>query len=188
MSRTTSPSGGRPYGLALVCRVWGVARSTVYRHREPPRTAARRRPGPAGPMPDADLLEAIRAVLAASPFHGEGHRKLWARLRFAGIRTSRRRVLRLMRAHGLLAPQRAGRPRGPKAHDGTITTERVDLMWGTDLTFGDNRRGPGGRARGGRPLLGRVRRRPCQPARRAAPAATTARSSPRRSTPCGAPT
>jgi transposase InsO family protein len=85
-------------------------------------------------MSDEALVEAIRTLLRGSPFHGEGHRKLWARLRFAGIRTSRRRVLRLMRAHGLLAPQRAGRPRGPKAHDGTITTERVDLMWGTDLT------------------------------------------------------
>jgi transposase InsO family protein len=39
-----------------------------------------------------------------------------------------------MRAHGLLAHQRAGRARGPRAHDGTITTERVDLMWGTDMT------------------------------------------------------
>jgi putative transposase len=104
MSRTTSPSGGKPYGLARVCRAWGVARSTVYRHREPPRPAAPRRPGPAGPMPDADLLEAIRAVLAASPFHGEGHRKVWARLRHGGTRTSRRRVLRLMRENDLLAP------------------------------------------------------------------------------------
>jgi transposase InsO family protein len=57
-----------------------------------------------------------------------------ARLRFAGVRTSRRRVLRLTREHGLLAHQRAGRPHGPRAHDGTITTERVDLMWGTDMT------------------------------------------------------
>ena len=113
MSRTTSPSGGKPYGLARVCRAWGVARSTVYRHREPPHPAAPRRPGPAGPMPDADLLEAIRAVLAASPFHGEGHRKVWARLRHGGTRTSRRRVLRLMRENDLLAPRgparRAGR-------------------------------------------------------------------------------
>ena len=85
-------------------------------------------------MSDAALVGEIRKLLTASPFHGEGHRKLWARLRFAGIRTSRRRVLRLMREHGLLAHQRAGAPRGPKAHDGTITTERVDLMWGTDLT------------------------------------------------------
>src|SRR3954463_6194132 len=34
----------------------------------------------------------------------------------------------------LLAHQRAGRPHGSRAHDGTITTERVDVMWGTDLT------------------------------------------------------
>ena len=66
--------------------------------------------------------------LTASPFHGEGYRKIWARLRFAGIRTSKRRVLRLTREHGLQAPQRAGRPHGPKAHDGTIRTERVDEM------------------------------------------------------------
>jgi transposase InsO family protein len=127
MSRTTSPSGGKPYGLARACRTWGVAaRSTVYPHREPPR--------PAGPMPDADLLEAIRAVLAASPFHGEGHRKVWARLRHGGTRTSRRRVLRLMRENDLLAPSRAGAPRGPRAHDGTIIPDTIDTMWGTDLT------------------------------------------------------
>ena len=85
-------------------------------------------------MSDGDLVAAIRQLLTDSPFHGEGYRKLWARLRFAGIRTSRRRVLRLMREHGLLAHQRVGRPHGSRAHDGTITTERVDLMWGTDLT------------------------------------------------------
>ena len=39
-----------------------------------------------------------------------------------------------MREHGLLAHQRGGAPHGPKAHDGRITTDRVDLMWGTDLT------------------------------------------------------
>jgi putative transposase len=49
-------------------------------------------------------------------------------------RTSKRRVLRLMREHDLLAPGRVGRPHGPKAHDGTIKTERVDEMWATDLT------------------------------------------------------
>jgi transposase InsO family protein len=73
-------------------------------------------------------------LLAASPFHGEGYRKIWARLRFAGVRTSKRRVLRLTREHGLQAPGRVGRPHGPRAHDGTIRTERVDAMWGTDLT------------------------------------------------------
>jgi transposase InsO family protein len=85
-------------------------------------------------MPDAALADAIRAVLAASPFHGEGHRKVWARLRLGGVRTSKRRVLRLMRAHGLLAPSRVGAPRGPRAHDGTIVPDAVDVLWGTDFT------------------------------------------------------
>jgi putative transposase len=85
-------------------------------------------------MPDADLVVAIRAALAASPSHGEGHRKVWARLRFAGARASRRRVPRLMREHDLLAPSRTGSPRGPRSHDGTIVPETIDTMRGTDLT------------------------------------------------------
>jgi transposase InsO family protein len=85
-------------------------------------------------MPDAELVAAIRTVLADSPFHGEGHRKVWARLRMRGMRTSLRRVLRLMRQHDLLAPARTGSPRGPRNHDGTIIPDRVDAMWGTDMT------------------------------------------------------
>jgi putative transposase len=134
MSRQVSPSTAQVYGLLRVTRLWGVARATLYRHRRPTKVGERKRPGPLGAMADEDLVVAIRQLLTDSPFHGEGHRKLWARLRFAGIRPSRRRVLRLMRTHGLLAHQRAGRPRGPKAHDGTITTDRVDTMWGSDLT------------------------------------------------------
>jgi putative transposase len=134
MSRTVSPSSGRPYGLARVCRVWRASRASVYRHLAPPRAEPPRRPGPVGPMPDEALVEAIRAVLDASPFHGEGHRKVWARLRVCGLRTSKRRVLRLMRENNLLAPSRVGAPRGPRTHDGTIIPARVDIMWGTDLT------------------------------------------------------
>jgi putative transposase len=134
MSRKVSPSTAKLYGLLRVTRLWGVARATLYRHRRPTKVVERKRPGPLGAMSDEDLVVAIRQLLRDSPFHGEGYRTLRARLRFAGIRTSRRRVLRLMRAHGLLAHQRAGRPHGPRAHDGTITTEAVDTMWGTDLT------------------------------------------------------
>src|SRR3990172_3340053 len=72
---------------------------------------------------EENLLTAIRAVLAAAPFLGEGHRKVWARLRWQGVRTSKARVLRLMREAHLLAPTRVGHAHGPKAHDGTITTE-----------------------------------------------------------------
>jgi putative transposase len=134
MSRAVSPVSGKPYGLAVVCRAWRLARSGVYRHRAPARTIPADRRGPVGPMPDIALLGAIRAVLAASPFHGEGHRKVWARLRHGGVRTSLRRVLRLMRQNDLLAPARVGAPRGPRSHDGTIISATVDTMWGTDLT------------------------------------------------------
>ena len=134
MSRAVSPATNRPYGVLRVTRLWGVSRATVYRYRRPPAAIARARPGPSGAMPDDELVAEIRGLLKASPFHGEGYRKVWARLRLKGLRTSKRRVLRLMREHGLLAPGRVGRPHGPKAHDGTIRTERVDAMWGADLT------------------------------------------------------
>ena len=103
--------------------------------REPagPRPPAAKR-GPKGAGTDAALTEQIRAVLARSPFVGEGDRKAWARLRLAGVRTSKGRVLRLMRAAGLLAPTRVGRRHGPRNHDGTITTDRPDELWGTDAT------------------------------------------------------
>jgi putative transposase len=133
MSQAPSPSTGQPYGLARVCRVWGIARSTVYwQQRERTRPAARR--GPCGPCADDALVDHIRRSLEASPFPGEGYRKVWARLRHAGIRTSPRRVLRLMRAHQLLAPTRQGPPHGAKAHDGTISPAQVETMWGTDMT------------------------------------------------------
>jgi len=142
MSHTISPVTGKPYGLAAVCRAWRLARSGIYRHQSPPPATPLRRRGPLGAMSDAALTAAIRGVLAASPFHGEGHRKVWARLRHAGTRTSLRRVLRLMRQNNLLAPARVGSPRGPRSHDGTIIPETVDVMWGTDLTTTVTGEGP----------------------------------------------
>jgi hypothetical protein len=38
-----------------------------------------------------------------------------------------------MGEHGLLAPHRTGRAE-TKAHDGTIVTDKVNEMWGTDMT------------------------------------------------------
>lgn len=93
----------------------------------------RRRPGPAGPCDDATLLEHIKQVIAESRFTGEGYRKIWAKLRFAGIRTSPGRVRRLMGENGLSAPHRLPKRPG-RVHDGKITTEAVDVMWGTDMT------------------------------------------------------
>lgn len=135
MSQARSPSAGHLYGLARVCTVWRVPRSTVYARRRRARAGPPPpRPTPPGILADADLLAAIREILAATPFVGEGHRKVWARLRHRGIHSARRRVLRVMRTAGLLAPTRLGHAHGPKAHDGTIVTDRPDELWGTDQT------------------------------------------------------
>jgi transposase InsO family protein len=136
MSRETSEGVGKPYGLERVCRVLEFPRSTIYAQqaRESVKVLALRpaRRGPKPKMADTDLLVAIRADLDASPFTGEGHRKVWARLRILrDIRVSRARVLRLMRENALLSPHR--RPQGaPNLHDGTITTDRPNDLWGTD--------------------------------------------------------
>jgi len=108
MSQTCSPSTQQVYGLARVCRVWEVARSTVYatQGRAAAGAATPQRRGPKPRWSDEALLREIRAVLAAAVFLGEGHRKVWARLRWQGVRTSKARVLRLMREAHLLAPTR----------------------------------------------------------------------------------
>ena len=135
MKDAHSISTRRAYGVQRVCRVWHRARSSVYARRQATTSRAPcRRRGPVGAAPDDVLAGHIRRLLEASPFHGEGYRKAWAKLRVAGIRTSLERVRRLMREHDLQAPHRVGHAHGPKAHDGTITTAAPDVMWGTDMT------------------------------------------------------
>ena len=135
MSGAQSISTRRAYGVQRVCRVWHRARSSVYARRQATWSPALcRRRGPIGAAPDDVLVAHLRRVLEASPFYGEGYRKAWAKLRVEGVRTSKERVRRLMREHDLQAPQRTGHAHGPKAHDGTITTEAPDVMWGTDMT------------------------------------------------------
>ena len=104
--------------------------STFY--AAPPDSEPLRR-GPAPAVTNEELYVLIADDLACSPFSGEGHRMVWARLRISGVCASRRRVCRLMREHGLLSPRRARQGKGT-SHEGTITTDAPDLMWGTDGT------------------------------------------------------
>ena len=136
MSRATFATTGRRYGLKRVCRTWERSRSALYarraRSQRPKRGDGPGRRGPTPTLSDAQLLAAIRTDLARSPFQGEGHRKVHARLRILDrIRVSRTRVLRVMRTQGLPSPHR-GRQAEMKAHDGTIVTSAPDVMWGTD--------------------------------------------------------
>ena len=135
MSAAISPATKRPYGVQRVCRVWAVPRSTFYRAAQPAEPGSVRPRGPKPRLDDAGLLAAIQADLAASPFTGEGHRKVWARLRYGlGLPVGRNRVLRLMRQHQLLSPFR--RPaRAANDHEGTLLTDAPDVLWGTDATL-----------------------------------------------------
>ena len=109
MSRTVSPSSDKPYGVARVVALWCLARSSFYAARR--RQQQPREPHKRGPKvhSDEELVTAIRQLLTEPVFTGEGYRKIWARLRHQGIRTSKDRVLRLLREHSIAFPLAAAR-------------------------------------------------------------------------------
>lgn len=91
MSATVSISTGRSYGVARVCRVWELARSSYYawqqrmRCTQPAQPLPAQKRGPKTAHSDAELVEAIRRLLdrlEQAGLRGEGHRKIHARLRF----------------------------------------------------------------------------------------------------------
>ncbi|TLN21226.1 DDE-type integrase/transposase/recombinase [bacterium] len=135
MSAAISPVTGKAYGVQRVCCAWEMPRSSFYDRvaRKVVPLVARKR-GPKTPLTDDEVLTLIRTDLETSPFIGEGHRKVWGRLRFVkGIKVGRKRVLRLMRENNLLSPHRVVQGQ-PKKHDGKIITAAPNVMWGTDGT------------------------------------------------------
>lgn len=144
-SRLASAAASRAAGAAHLAGDTLLRAEDSARPLDPPqpipaeRVVARSKPmlgkrGPKTALSDPELLEEIRADLDASPFQGEGHRKVRARLKILrGIRVSNKRVLRLMRENQLLSPFR-GRMGHPQVHDGTIVTDAPNIMWGTDGT------------------------------------------------------
>ena len=146
MSATISLTSAKAYGVERVCAIWAQPRSSFYAWQRNNRaggaalatpmtqvTPAKKR-GPKTVLRDTELLDKIRADLARSPFQGEGHRKVWARLRVMDeVRASRKRILRIMRENQLLSPYRCCKATGEK-HTGTIITAAPNVMWGTDGT------------------------------------------------------
>ena len=132
MSGLVSPATGKRYGIKRACDVLGFPRSSFYSAQKPGKPEAPDKRGPKPQWSDGDLLGFIRRDLDRSLFQGEGHRKVWARLRIMdGLRVSRKRILRIMREHCLLSPHR-GRQAPPLAHEGTLVTDAPNVMWGTD--------------------------------------------------------
>lgn len=127
MSEKISPGTQEKYGVQLVCKAWDFPRSSFY-HRS--REVHKRGKQPS--QSDEELLEEIRATIKSSPFVGEGHRKVHAQLKRKRPRScGRNRVLKLMRDHRLLSPYRVCQ-KERRIHDGRITTDKPNEMWGTD--------------------------------------------------------
>ena len=119
MRGAVRPGTGRPYPLTMICAVWRVSRSTVSQAMAP----ARSRPSSGRSATEDDgqrceIIEAIRAVLVATPFHGEGYRKVRARLAHGGSPCVPAVDARpsAARAAAPRAPQRRPGPRGDDHH------------------------------------------------------------------------
>lgn len=139
LSEACSISTKQRYGWSRVCHVWGIPRSTVYDWQQRRRATGKaiNRRGRRPLVSDEDVVVAIKQVLtgsSAESFHGEGYRKVWARLRHRGLNADKERIRRLMGTYDLLAPGRTGKARGPQLHDGTIIPIAPNVMWGTDGT------------------------------------------------------
>src|SRR5262249_19748685 len=67
-----------------------------------------------------------------TPFHGRGVSEDLGAASTQEIRTSKDRVLRLLREHHLLSPFRQPAPARGNPHDVTIVTAAPNQRWGTD--------------------------------------------------------
>ena len=136
MNERPDGEGGRKgYPMRLVLRVADYSSAAWYGKRKDEGvggSALRMKPGPKPEVSDELVLEAIRGVLAECPFHSEGYKKVGARLRRKGLRAGKERVLAIMKINNLLAPVRPKWTGSSRPHDGKITTELPNKMWGTD--------------------------------------------------------
>ena len=134
LSSLISETTGKPFPIKTLCAVLGVPRSSFYYFKRslsnPPKPkpkADRKKPGPKPALDDHALLAAIRNTIAASPFHSEGYRKIHARLKRAGLKASKHRVLRIMRQVGLLSTPRK-LAKQPKTHEETIMPDSINRI------------------------------------------------------------
>ena len=116
--------------MSVVANVLGVARSNLH-ERAAGRSKAR---GPYCKDEDAELLPVIRRLVDERPTYG--YRRIAALLNRERkgadlLPVNRKRVLRIMGAHGLTLQRSTGRREG-RVHDGKVAVMRSDLRWCSD--------------------------------------------------------
>jgi len=131
-----SPFTKKIYAWCVSQAKWEMARSSFYYQRgiaaQPDRFCNARTQDRLSAT--AGVLEKIREVLAASPILRRGPSQVSGAARaFRKLRTSKARVLRLIREAQLLAPSRA-LPKTENPHTGTIITARPNEVWASDHT------------------------------------------------------
>ena len=122
----------RPRGLSVAegCRLMGLARSTYYDE-------------PGGqPIEEARLVERIKEICAEWPSYG--YRRVTAQLHAEGILVNHKKVMRLMREHGLsVRPRRRFVATTDSDHDGPIFPNLAkdvlptgpNQLWVADITY-----------------------------------------------------
>jgi putative transposase len=120
--------GAKALSIRRQCALVGVARSGVYRHRQPANDN------------DAMLMRRIDELFTAWPFLGS--RRLTAMLRAEGLPINRKRVQRLMRRMGIAAlgpkPNTSKPAPGHKIYPYLLrglAIERVNQVWAADITY-----------------------------------------------------
>jgi putative transposase len=112
------------FALAAVARVLQVTRQAIYRTPKP-RTASQRRPPVEG-----SIEQAIVEVAKENPT--DGYRMVWALTRRKlGVAVNRKRVLGVLRHHGLIQRRRS-EPR--RKRPGFFRVERPGQLWHMDMT------------------------------------------------------
>lgn len=116
--------------MKTVCETLGVARSNVAARAAGSPSRARGRP----PLPDRQLVEEIKAIIADMPTYG--YRRVHAILRRNARKDGRswpnaKRVYRVMKVHNLLLVRHTGAAED-RLHDGQVAVERSNIRWCSD--------------------------------------------------------
>jgi putative transposase len=130
LSKVVNSRTGKPYPMLLVLKVAEYSSATWYKSAKPSAGIVKKGPKPF--LNDDQALEAIKDEIKFSLFHSEGYIKITKRLANKGKIIGKHRVNRLLRENNLLSPVRPVKQGARTKHEGTIKTDKPNILWATD--------------------------------------------------------
>lgn len=125
-----SPIVKKKYPTRMILKISNISSAAWYGRRNSKNQKLN--PGPKPKVSDIKLLAEIKNEIKVSVFHSEGYKKVHARVRNKKIICGKNRVHKLMKKNNLLVSHRIIRNGSSHPHDGKITTDLPNKMWGTD--------------------------------------------------------